>query len=175
MSLPTSRHAYLDCLAYFDAALEDPQGIRLRQDSIDAATLLRMRLHQLRSLLRKDSESFYEPGDPKYGVTAYDRVVCRIRTVDRTVYLYLEQIITRHEHIEPLSDLDDLVALPPPEPQRLLEDMNEYNRSQGLDDRNPPLPLATSLGAGDRDGDQDGPQTGPAEPPLRSTTILRRI
>lgn len=175
MSLPTSRHAYLDCLAYFDAALEDPQGIRLRQDSIDAAILLRMRLHQLRSLLRKDSESFYSPGDPKYGVTAYDRVVCRIRTVDCIVYLYLEQIITRHEHIEPLSDLDDFVALPSPEPQRLLEDMNEYNRSQGLDSGNPPLPLATSLGAGDWNGDQDRSEAGPAEPALLRPAILRRI
>lgn len=175
MSLPTSRHAYLDCLAYLDAALEDPQGIRLRQDSMNAATTLRMRIHQIRVLLRKDSEAFYEPGDPKYGVTAYDRVVCRIRIIDRVVYLYIEQIITRHEHIEPLSEVDDLVALPPPEPQRLLENMNEYNRNQRLDDGNPPLLLAPSLGTGDRDGAADRSEDGTSGPPVRGPEVRRRV
>lgn len=175
MSLPTSRHSYLDCLAYLDAALEDPQGIRLRQESINTATTLRMRIHQLRTLLRKDSESFYEPGDPKYGVTAYDRVVCRIRTVDRIVYLYLEQIITRHEHIEPLSDLDDFVAISSPEPQRLLEDLNATDRSQGPDGGNAPQLLEASLGTGNRNGVEDGSEDGVTEPPVRSTEVRRRI
>lgn len=174
MSLPTSRHSYLDCLSYFDQALEDPKGIRLRQDSIDAATHLRMRLHQLRKLLREDSKSVYESGDPQYGVTAYDNVVCRIRTVDQVVYLYLEQILISTE-IEPLSEIDDLIAIAPPEPQRLLEDLNATDRNSESNNGNPSEPLATSLGAGDRDGATDGSEERTGSSPVRSPQSIRRI
>lgn len=200
MSLPTSRHAYLDCLSYMDSALEDPMGIRMRQPGYDEAVHLRSRIHQARKLLRDDSRSIYELGDPKYNVTAYDTIVCRIRNHNGVFYLYLEQIVISTD-IEPLSDLEDLVAIPnltatevneriaqskgpdgsillepiADRTLKLLEDMNEYNRSQGLDAGNPPLPLATSLGTGDRDGDQDRSEDGPAEPAVRSPTILRRI
>lgn len=174
MSLPTSRHAYLDCLTYFDSALDDPKGIRLRQDSIDAATHLRMRLHQLRKLLREDSKSVYEDGHPQHGVTAYDNVVCRIRTVDNVVYLYLEQILISTE-IEPLSELEDLIALAPPEPMKLLEDLNAVDRNPESHNGNPSLPLATSLGAGDRDDGSNGSEAGTSEPTVRSPQGIRRV
>lgn len=174
MSLPTSRFAYLDCIEYFDRASEDPQGIRIRQLSHDAAVHLRSRLHQARKLLREDSRTIYELGDPKHGVSAYDTIVCRIRNHEGVFYLYLEQIITSTE-IEPLSELDDFIALAPPEPVRLLEDLNASNRNEGLDGRDAPSALAQGLGTGDRDRSEDRSEERVSGPPLRSQEVKRRV
>ena len=55
MSLSNSRHAYLDCFALLDRALEDPRGIRAEVPSLANAIRLRLRIHQARAIDRAAS------------------------------------------------------------------------------------------------------------------------
>lgn len=159
MSLPTTRHAYLDCYTYFDSTLDDPKGIRLRVADIDAATNLRMRLHQARKIRRNESMDIYEPGHPQYGVSPYDNIVVRIRTVSGQVYLYLEQIPISTE-IEALSELEEADA----------SDSRGTNNSGDS-----PEHLATGAGTGDRDGVEVRQEDGVDATPVRSPQGIRRI
>ena len=103
MSLPTSRHSYRDCQGLFDAALSDPQGARVKVESIDAATHFRMRMQQYRKLDRQDSTLIYEKGDPKYGVSTYDPLVVKIKNVEGEFYVQVEHVGLGLGEIEPLT------------------------------------------------------------------------
>lgn len=87
MSLPTSRAAYEDYYAIWERALADPAGIRLRLPDYESAIFHRIRLHYSRTLQKHESRDLYEPGDPQYNVSPYDRYQCLIRpTPDREAF-----------------------------------------------------------------------------------------
>lgn len=159
MSLSNSRYAYTDCYAALDAALDDPRGGRLRCADYDAAMSLRARLHYARIIKRRESEQTYEPGDPRYGVTVYDTLVCRIKNLNGTFYVYIEH--RGIAKIERLSEVEDGEANGP--------DMDGHDL---VDD------LAASVIGGDRgdsgDGD-NGARTELDERPVRAPEVKRRL
>lgn len=89
MTLPTSREAYADYYALWDRALVDPHGIRIRVRDYDTAIFHRHRLHKARSISKAESRQLYEPGDPKFDVSPYDRLMVTIRRNPETDYFYL--------------------------------------------------------------------------------------
>lgn len=116
MTISTSRLSYLDCFEIFDRAIDDPQGLRIRLDSINDATFLRMRMHTARKLDRKRNEEIYEPGEPMHGCSVYDKLILRIRQHPDGAYLYVQQISIHLGEIELLSE-----ALPLPDAPAELE------------------------------------------------------
>lgn len=79
MTLPTSRLAYTEYYEIWERALADPAGIRLRLADYDSCIFHRTRLHYSRTLQKAESRDLYEPGDPQYNVSPYDRYQCLIR------------------------------------------------------------------------------------------------
>lgn len=120
MSIPTSRLAYSDCYEAMDRALDDTTGVRIKMESHDGATFLRMRFHQARAIDRKDNMAVYEDGDALYGRSIYDPLVLRIREDDDNVWLYIEKIQIRGL-VQPLSEIEEYEALPVPAQPRLIE------------------------------------------------------
>ena len=92
MTVSTSRRAYQDCYDYFDRALaaEAKLGIRIKQADPGQANHLRVRLHQARILLRRESLSIYAEEDPNHGASPYDSLMVRIREADDSWWVYIE-------------------------------------------------------------------------------------
>lgn len=103
MTISNSRQSYGDCYAAMDQALESEFGVRMRVPTLDAATFLRMRMHQARKINRKDNAATYERGHPMYGASAYDKLIVRIRTEEDGIYLYLEPVGLETGEIEVLD------------------------------------------------------------------------
>lgn len=104
MTLPESQRAYDDCFQAMDAALEDTEGVRVRMDSLDAATFFRMRCHKARSIDRKNNARTYEQGHPMHGCSAYDCLIFLApRIIDGHAYLYIKKNDKVPGSIEPLS------------------------------------------------------------------------
>ena len=78
MTVSTSRRAYKDCYDLFDRALAAPCDIRNRCTDPGQANHLRVRLHQARILLRRESLSIYAEEDPNHGASPYDSLIVRI-------------------------------------------------------------------------------------------------
>lgn len=113
MSISTSRQSYLDCYAYYDQALEEDRGIRIRVTSYDYACHLRQRLHMARKIRRDDNREIYpDPDHHLHGSSPYDVVVVKIKTEERGVFVVLEKI----------AMLTQIESLPPEEDQFVLED-----------------------------------------------------
>lgn len=92
MSVSKSPGSYADCYAVMDAAITDPLGVRLRMANEDAATFFRMRCHMARKIDRDNNTLTFDPGDPLYAISIYDKLVLRIRMDDEDqAWLYLEQ------------------------------------------------------------------------------------
>lgn len=123
MSISTSPLSYGDCYAMMDAALADPLGSRIavRKPTHDAsvaeATFLRMRMHQARKLHRDQNAAVYTVDHPMHGCSMYDKLTMRIKTINGTVYLYLEQQALNIDVGEPLSQVDEVEYEPVPELQ----------------------------------------------------------
>ena len=117
MSLSDSRLAYTDCYELFDKAVEANLGIRVRLASHSDAVHLRMRMHQARQIVRKQSKLVYEEGDPFYGVSEYDQLVIRIKTLEAdSHWIFIEKNTIKAMEIVSLD-----LALPQPETLKLLE------------------------------------------------------
>lgn len=116
MSLPTSHLAYADCFEVLDAALEDTYGVRFPVDDQDKATHLRMRIHMARKIDReRNAELYPDPGHPLHGRSQYDKIVVRIKEDGNRLYIYLEQLESHADALEPLSEVvDNGKALPKP-------------------------------------------------------------
>lgn len=159
MSLSNSRHSYTDCYEVLERALEDPAGIRMRIKDLASAETFRARLHYARKLKQKDTERIYEPDSPLHGITPYDALVCRIKTIDGQTYIYIEHRQT------------------PTEIQSLAE-VEEHGQVEGphMDGRGLIDDLAQSVVSGDRDqgGDNSGPE-GSDERPVHVPQITRRL
>jgi hypothetical protein len=119
MTISNSRLAYKDCYQIFDAAMDDSKGIRIKVEDMDAATFLRMRLHQARVLERQHNAKVYEPDHKMHGCCIYDIVTIKIRPQvnDGIVYVVLERNDSVRGEIEKLSEIEDgSEPTPAPEP-----------------------------------------------------------
>lgn len=123
MSISTSRASYLDCYQYYDQALEQDRGIRIRVQSYDYATHLRQRLHMARKIKRQDNAEIYpDPEHPFHGASPYDVIVVKIKTeLDGKVYVLLEKIMLLTQ-IEPLEIEEDTLAIEDNRPPQIKED-----------------------------------------------------
>lgn len=130
MSVATSKLAYDDAFAAFDRALTDPLGIRIRMDTVDAATHFRMRCHQARKIDRAENSETYPKGDPLHGTSQYDRLVLRIRKDEGAWWLYFEKQEEIPGDVQSLSG-NGLAKLPPP--SRALPTTNLYALATILD------------------------------------------
>ena len=112
MSLPTQLGAYGDCLKYFSRAASNRLGTRVHCHNHTAAQYLRMRLHQARVLLRRESRRIFPPDHPAYDKSEFDFLVCRLLIAaesDGTWWVYIE----RHgQTIIAIEDLSDEAADP---------------------------------------------------------------
>lgn len=113
MAISSSHLAYKDCYAVMDQAVEDSVGVRVEMDDYDKALHFRMRLHQARAIDRRRNAGTYPPDHPMHGLSAYDKLVCRIRQEEGKFWVYLERNTLRVGQVEPLSATsnDQLVPL----------------------------------------------------------------
>ena len=129
MSISTSRASYLDCYAYYDQALEEERGIRIRVQSFDAATHLRQRLHMARKIKRADNAEIYPDADhPMHGACPYDILVVKIKTEPRGVFVLIEKVVMITD-IEPLELEESTAAIEDNRPKSIAEEpqkMLEY-------------------------------------------------
>lgn len=79
MSLPDSHLAYAAEYEALDAALHDAKGIRIEIGSQREALRFRFRLNYARKVDREKNKEIYQKGDPMYGSSAYDSLVCVLR------------------------------------------------------------------------------------------------
>lgn len=104
MSLPTSKNAYLDCLDYLDTAMAEVRGARIKVASHDAGIRLRMRIHQLRAILRRDSRLIFELGDPNYDTSAYDCITITVPNIGDQWYVVMRKNEPNMALVEPLPE-----------------------------------------------------------------------
>ena len=121
MSLSTSRHAYLDCFALLDRALEDPRGIRAEVPSLANAIRLRLRIHQARSIDRSDNAKTYDPDHPLHGRSPYDVLTCRVEDNGAGAWIYLDKVQVLIGTIEPIPEGWAPVQMEPAKPVLRIE------------------------------------------------------
>jgi hypothetical protein len=103
MTLPSSREAYADYYKMWDLALADPSGCRFRCESHDGAVFHRTRLHMARTIHKAESRDLYPVGDPRHGVSPYDRYMVTIRPADSGSWLILSPRTVGILEVESLS------------------------------------------------------------------------
>lgn len=70
-----------------------PNGIRILVKDSAAAYTLRMRLNYCRALQRREAKRIYDPSDPAWGKSEYDRLKVAIRPAvegDGKWWVYIE-------------------------------------------------------------------------------------
>jgi hypothetical protein len=78
MSYNRSPLAFDDVREAFERALGAPKGIRVVCKDRGAAFVLRSRFNYFRTLDREENRKTYQPDDPMYGKSVYDRLILRI-------------------------------------------------------------------------------------------------
>lgn len=107
MPIPTNRMSYKDIYDVYDAALDDPKGIRLAFSNLGDAKNYQMRMHNARAIDRRENKKTFPEGDPMHGQSTYDILQVRIRHgEDGTVFLYVEPKDKNAPEIEPLSEIE---------------------------------------------------------------------
>lgn len=107
MPVSSSRLSYDDCFTLFEKALNDTKGARYQiPDGAHGATkYFVMRMHQARSLDRKENKELYEKGHKLYGRSIYDPLVCRIKKdVEGLWWVYVSHTEIPEGEIELLSE-----------------------------------------------------------------------
>lgn len=104
MSLPTSKNSYLDCIEYLDRAMHETKGARIKIGSYDEGIRLRMRMHQLRAILRRDTKLIYSIGDPGYDTTEYDCLTLTVDLIAEQWYVVMKKNEIRVDAIEAIPD-----------------------------------------------------------------------
>lgn len=74
MSLPSTTAAYEDCYDFYDQAKSKPNGIRILLATKTEAQHLQFRMHQARSLERRDAMRIYDKSDPRWGKSENDHL-----------------------------------------------------------------------------------------------------
>ncbi|MGH7238816.1 MAG: hypothetical protein ACREHG_01990 [Candidatus Saccharimonadales bacterium] len=77
MTLMDKIAAYEDCFEWFDQALNDAFGIRVRFSCQNDAYTFQLRMHQARALHRVESTKIYPETDLRYGKSEYDKLAVR--------------------------------------------------------------------------------------------------
>lgn len=67
--------SYADIRGVMDQALASEKGVRVRCDSLGQAYNLRQRFYSYRLMDRKENAKIYQPGDPLYNTSAYDKII----------------------------------------------------------------------------------------------------
>lgn len=110
MSLPPTIAAYKDCEELFQTAAAGAKGARAQLATYEECVGMRTRLHYFRKLLRKESETIYQPGMPQYGVSGYDDFVVQIiPDEDGGWWIYIQRRATKILAIETLDEEDGLI------------------------------------------------------------------
>lgn len=107
MTIPTNRMSYHDVYEKFDLAMEDPKGIRIPFDTRGEAQHYQMRMHNARSVDRRENAKMYERGHPLHGQSSYDVLQVRIRQgEDETWFVYIEPKDKYIGEVEMLSEIE---------------------------------------------------------------------
>lgn len=104
MALPKVTAAYEDCYDYFDQARASANGIRILLETKSQAMHLQFRLHQARSLERRDNSRIYDRSDPRFGKSENDkfRVAVREAAEGDSWWVYIEPWNQKVETVEEL-------------------------------------------------------------------------
>jgi hypothetical protein len=106
MSTSNSKFAYEDCFDLLDEALESNTGVRIRLEDDDVTEQWRVRLHRARQISRSESKERYQPDDPNYGKSVYDKLVVSVKIAHGARWIY---ITTRKAPLI-IEDLDNVPA-----------------------------------------------------------------
>ncbi len=109
MPVSESRLSYTDCFTLFERALADPKGARYQVGDGEHGKnqYFVMRMHQARALDRKDNRAIYEPGEPLYGRSVFDVLVCQLKQdSEEKWWVYVSHTELDESQIEPLSELE---------------------------------------------------------------------
>lgn len=109
MPVSSSLLSYSDCTALFDKALEDPKGARYQvaDGDLGKSRYFAMRMHQARSLDRKENKGIYEPGDKLYGRSLYDPLIVQLKQdTEGKWWVYVVHTEIDEAEIESLSEGD---------------------------------------------------------------------
>ncbi len=79
MALPNQIGAYEDCLELYEKAAANPKGARRYIGPSNIAKQYQLRMHQARSLLRKEAKRMYPKDDTRYDKSEYDHLKVTIR------------------------------------------------------------------------------------------------
>jgi len=103
--------AYNDCFDYFEKALGDPAGIRVKFNSREEAYTFQIRMNYARTLQRRDSRRLYEPKDPRWGTSEFDHLVVRSPREDSEGmwWIYIEHQGRNVLAVESLSDIENIM------------------------------------------------------------------
>lgn len=112
MPVSSSRLSYRDCFTLFEKALEDTKGARFQVNGGDIygdAYHFRLRMHQARSIDRKDNRALHpDPGHPLHGRSLLDPLVIQIKGPDTEGkwWIYVKHTEIDVNDIESLSELE---------------------------------------------------------------------
>lgn len=118
MPVSSSRLSYSDCFTLFDKALADAKGARFQVnggDNYGDAYHFRLRMHQARSIDRKDNRSLYpDPHSPLHGRSEFDVLVIQIKGPDTEGkwWIYVKHTEINVDDIESLSEMEGGEAQP---------------------------------------------------------------
>lgn len=79
MALPTVAAAYEDCYDHYERARESERGIRIFFQKEKDARHFQFRMHQARSIERRESRQVYDKIDPRWNKSINDRYRVAVR------------------------------------------------------------------------------------------------
>jgi hypothetical protein len=101
-----------------DKALADTIGVRIPMPTEGAAKFFRSRCHQARKLNRESNSRIYPQVDhPQHGISEYDALILRIKTIQGKIYLYIERIPVEVTTTQRLSEVEPIPLQPDPKPE----------------------------------------------------------
>lgn len=101
---PNSIHAYKDCEAAMEQALNSARGVKVRFDTPQAANTFARRCFSLKKLLRAKNRQIYpDPGHPYHDACVYDAISIKRSKVEPTTVI-LDKTETRRLCIEEIVD-----------------------------------------------------------------------
>lgn len=114
MTTSTSRKSYQDCFDLMEQAINS-RGVRVQFSDEGAAKHCRLRIHKARVIDREENAVIFPSGAPEHGVSVYDPLVCRVKTIDGKCWLYIEKRSLDGMVVESLGD-EEFQAVEDPKP-----------------------------------------------------------